>query len=228
MFYHSGSFHTDYVTALACGGLGRREGIWVREWCCSGYTATMWHTYGHTQNIHPNMKHNPVALINMCLFIIWFTSPVAFQHNCSLYHAFLRFSANHLSQAQTNHTYIFTNYMQHFPATVNHTTGLRNLFHFTKFWQLVPFLSVSHTYSQPYTCIEAHTITTFSPSVDPVLGQIQQAGSLSPLQSLHCWSIHPTVNKASQQRSPSLTCLSLQHRPMQRADTGMSTHACSC
>lgn len=99
------------------GDLGERV---MLQWL-HGYYVTR-------KNIQSDMKRDPVALTKTCLFIIWFTSPVAPQHNCSLYAFPQVFSHTHTH----NHTYMFTNDMQHIAAAVHQATALKSLFYITK------------------------------------------------------------------------------------------------
>lgn len=90
--------------------------------------------------------------------------------------------------------------------------------HILAFFCVLMFLTYANTHT--------HTQHLCRQTCRHVLSHIQQAGSLSQLQSLHCRSIDPNVNTESQQHSPWLTCLSLQHRQTQSANAGMSTPAC--
>lgn len=49
----------------------------------------------------------------------------------------------------------------------------------TAVFSLSPSISVCHTHTNTNTCIDRHTISTFSLFLDPVLCQIRQAGTLS-------------------------------------------------
>ena len=155
----SSSFHTDYVTALAWGGwegVGERE----REWCCSGHTVTIWHTYGHTKTTSTEM-----CLLIICLLLL------ASQHlplSC-FYSDFFLHTQTH------NHAQMFINDVQDIPAAVNQP--LRNLLYVKKPWQL--FSSISHTHTHTYTWKETHRISIFSLFEDPLLSRIWQAASLS-------------------------------------------------
>lgn len=79
-----------------------------------------------TKNIHADVKHKPVALNKMCLFIHWFTSLVDSQHNCFLNHAFPQVFCTLLYLYTQSH--MFTNDMQHVTAVVNQATALKNQF----------------------------------------------------------------------------------------------------
>lgn len=89
-----GSFHTDYVTVSAGGGWGRKEGIWVRVWCCSGCTAILWHTYRPTQT-HASAYITVYHLFDFSWSFSSRLPPLCFSTSCTRAHTHTCLHASH-------------------------------------------------------------------------------------------------------------------------------------